>query len=124
VSKQTLKYEDDNYKVELTVRQATVRDGMYRGILLGRVNTEVPKDENASRDDRVFRAGTITYYCACLSVTDIDSQGKKKLTKDISLDDFLDLPDAMVDPWNWSPFATVQPGDEQGEAGEPNDEKA
>ena len=128
----TFKYKDDDYDVVFTVRQASIRDGLLRGASLSLGVTENPKKEGASGKDRLFRVLGVRSYADCLAVTDVESHGTKALSLELTLNEFLELPEAMGDPWldvvyelnpRWSPFTAAKAEEPLGEVSEPNDKK-
>jgi len=104
MKKVVVTYKDDDYDVELTIRQATVMDGMDRSANMALIHAQPFDVGKASNTDRFRRFMLMQTYSACLAVTEIVNHGTKKLKKDISPDDFLELPDGLVVPWDNTVF--------------------
>ncbi len=145
--RRTIDYQDDEYDVVVVLGRASVLQGAQRAVILGlqyaRFRT-VSEDDPISLEERAV--ATITYP-ACLScIVSIENREpkkskladgvieekpkkavvRKKLVEDISLADFLMLPDALVQQWEryayelnpqWVPQGEAQ-GDEEGEVKE------
>lgn len=134
----SIKYEDGQYNVEIVVHQATVRDGIQRTLLLNQQLCELKAQEKAGKSaDLMTRAVATLTYPACMAATaevrNLDVN-KKQLKKKLTLDEFMELPDALVYLWedaafqlnpHWLPPAPKKKkkpeegeGGEEGEAGE------
>lgn len=97
----TVVYKDDNYDVGITVRQATVLDGMRRAILEIEAATE-SLNLVEERYAGYLRFMTSEVYPSCMaSIEEIENgeDAKKKLSKDMSFSEFADLPDALFQQW-------------------------
>lgn len=126
-----IEYKNDEYDVKLSVRQATVLDGINRSALVSRMFIEIPHDDEASEVERYRRVLLLQTYPACLTATDIESNGTKELTSNITPEEFLTLPDALVKQWedtvfrlnpHWVFRRPTTAEDISGEASEPNEE--
>ena len=104
MKKTVVTYKDDEYDVELTVRQATVMDGMDRSAKMALIHAQPFDAEGATATARFRRYMLMQTYAACLSVTEIVNHGTKKLKPDISPEDFLELPDSLVLVWDRAVF--------------------
>lgn len=103
----TVTYKDDAYDVTLVVRQASRRDRIRFDQL--RFGGQRPI---GSLEERVATHDGLDSYAACMAVTEIEGLEVG------SLDQFLDLPDALVDEWfaavveenpHWFPFLQTPP---------------
>jgi len=99
----TISYKDDSYDVEITIRQATVLDGMKRAILEIEATAEsLELDLVEEKHVGYLRFMISEVYPSCLaSVESIENgeDAKKKLSKDMSFDEFASLPDALFQQW-------------------------
>lgn len=127
-----IEYKDDKYDVVLTVRQATVIDGMNRSVLVSKMYALAPTRDGASEVEQFQRVVLIQTYPACLAATDIESSGEVELTTSITPEDFLLLPEVLFKQWEEAVFrlnehwifrrTSSAEGDTEGEASEPNEE--
>ena len=128
----TVVYEDDNYDVEITVRQATVLDGMRRAILEIEASAEslvVVEEKHAG----YLRFMISEVYPSCMaSIESIENgeDAKKKLSKEMSFDEFASLPDALFQQWQKVVYELNlhwvyrRPETKQGEEKEPTDSES
>ena len=136
MTQKVLTYKDENYNVDITVRQATVADGIHRSVLVAQMYTlPAVTDTKLASESRITRLLLLHTYPACLSVSTFKHRKSvKKLEEDMSTDAFLALPDVMVFQWEQIVFelnphwdiqraAKESVEETKGEALEPNDEK-
>ena len=128
-----VKYEGDGYAVEITVQKATLRQGIGRATLMSEQLTILKETPEVGFLGKMVATAT---YPACLAVTmEIINTGAKKLDiKKLPLEEFLDLPDEMINRWEamvyelnpaWDPFPTppkAEGDQEEGEVLEPDSE--
>lgn len=145
--KKVVEYRDDEFDVLITVRAARVKDGIRRTLIMNEQlstnlgeevarHVEAPKgEEGETLPLAPLGAGTIgirllrmyTYPACVCSVDKIENLDptKKELSPDISIEDFLELPDALVMIWeqaayeanpHWLPRVKPLPGKESEEA--------
>jgi len=120
------------YEVEITVQEATLRQGIERATLMSEQLTRLNATPEAGFLERMTAAAT---YPACLAVTvEVVNTGTLELDpKKLPLDEFYDLPDTMVNHWeaavyklnpDWNPFPQKEEEEEteEGEVVEPNSE--
>jgi len=125
-------YRDDNYDVVVTVRQATVLDGMRRAILEIEASAEslvVVEEKHAG----YLRFMISEVYPSCMaSIESIENgeDAKKKLSKEMSFDEFASLPDALFQQWQKVVYELNlhwvyrRPETKQGEEKEPTDSES
>jgi len=100
-SKNVVYSDGDEYDVVITVHTATVLDGMRRAILDIEASTEelnLVEEKYAG----YLRFMVSEVYPSCLAATVTIENGenaKKKLSKDMSFNDFAKLPDALFKQW-------------------------
>jgi hypothetical protein len=110
VEQKTIAGQLGDQEVRIVVQAATVLSGMRRAILADRVSTELDARGlgSSSLDVAVLLVARFTYPDLLAAV--VESEGIN--TDDMSLDDFLNLPQALVDAWlvavyelcpHWSP---------------------
>jgi hypothetical protein len=125
-----IEYKDGQYDVVLTVRQATVLDGMERSAIVANMFAQNPHSADMTDIQRYRRVMLLQTYPACLAATNIESRGMKELSTDLTPEEFLGLPEVLVKQWedtvfrlngHWL-FRAVVKEDATGEAHEPNDE--
>jgi len=104
MKKVTVKYQDDEYNVVLTVRQATVADGMDRGSRMAVMYSQPFDHATATAAERMTRYMLFQTYPSCLAVTEFVSTGTKTLDANISPEEFLELPDSLVFVWDRAVF--------------------
>lgn len=134
MKEETIEYKNDKLNVVLTVRQATVMDGMNRSVLLAKMYGDTPDIDSLSDVERLRRMLLVRTYPACLAVTSVINRGEDAILMDMTPEQFLTLPDALVMQWEDAVFRlnphwvirrrTSQEDDEEGEAKEPNEEKS
>ena len=123
----TVVYKDDDYDVELEVCQVSLVQGFRRIALHSRELARLK--ERGQEADLMVQWVAIRSLPDCLACTNIKnlSKDKKQLPTELSLDEFLALPEALVIVWeqavyecnpHWLP-QRKEP--EQGEAQEPAD---
>jgi hypothetical protein len=132
---QKVLYKDEEYDLELTVRQATVADGMERSVRLAQLHgSRATKAQDTAKlqenlKDRMHYLLLLQMYPACMAVTDIVSRGSIKVTAEMSPEEFMQLPDKLVVDWERVVFALnehwvmrrSEESDEKGEGKEPSD---
>jgi len=119
-------YKDDDYDVEIVVRQATLEAGFSRYALQSRERARL-KAKDAD-DSFMVQWAAIRTLPDCVSGTvEITNKGTKELSTEMDLEGFMLLPEALVVLWEHAiyecnPHWLPQPkDDEQGEASEPSD---
>lgn len=108
-----IQYRDSFYDVTLVVKQGNLADGMRHAALQGesmRAGEAVKLDLPGSLGDLI----AIHIRPSCLaSLHSVENRGERKVTKEPTLDEFMEYPDALVDLWqtavwelnpHWSPF--------------------
>lgn len=143
--KDLVKYQDDDYNVEIEVGQATVAMGLARSEEWFRVRTEVSKDSPL-----LTRVGLLQTYPACIAGTlsvrnlpKLDGEGKIVLdeagepvlypeqlqVEELTVESYLALPETLATMWkdavfelnpHWLPV--LARGNSEGEVEEPNKE--
>ena len=125
-------YTDDNYDVVISVRQATVLDGMRRAILDIEASAE-SLDLVEEKHAGYLRFMVSEVYPSCMaSIESIENgeDAEKKLSKEMSFDDFASLPDALFQQWqkvvyDLNPhWVYRRPETKQGEEKEPTDSES
>lgn len=125
-------YADDYYDVVISIRQATVLDGMRRSIL------EIEASEYPIDTVEEKHAGYLWFmmseaYPSCLACVEEFENGEdaeKKLSKNMSFEVFANLPDALFQQWqkvayNLNPHWRYQkPETKKGEKQEPTDSES
>jgi hypothetical protein len=107
----TISYEDDDVQAAITVRAATVRDGMQRGRLLAQA-FEHPESDDTLQTLRVI------HYPACVSAAEgqIVLEGASAAVDQLAFKAFIGLPERLVEMWltavyeinpHWSPHQPV-----------------
>ena len=94
-------YRDDDYDVVITIRQATVLDGMRRSILEIEATAE-SLDLVEEKHAGYLRFMVSEVYPSCMaSIESIENgeDAEKKLSKDMSFAEFAALPDALFQQW-------------------------
>lgn len=110
-----------DYDLVLEVQQANVLLGADYHQLCSEMRDQYPAPEEgderfaAKQMEWVVR---VTRYPACITaLVDVKSKGKKTVSKDMSVDDFLQLPQVLMEVWyeatlkvnpQWSPFWQVR----------------
>lgn len=134
MKKSSFDYVDDDFDLTITVKQATVLDGLQRAALTLKL-----KDEDLVSfltPEIAENPGIVWYlkemYVATTTLTvDIKSNDpkKKKVSKNLSFEDMLKLPEALQNAWHMTiiginpqlvptPIPTPQKGETAEEAGE------
>lgn len=125
-------YKDDDYDVEITIRQATVLDGMKRAILEMEASME-PLDLVEEKYAGYLRFMTSEAYPCCMASVEKFENGEdatKKLSKDMSFEDFANLPDALFQRWQKVAYELnahwvyKSSGSKEGEESEPTDSES
>ena len=118
-----IEYVKDGWDVTLTVRLASTRDRLRRNALLATLNTDPAEGE--SLEGYFYRTQV---YANCLSSTFIQNRGEENIDQQITVDEFLDLPDELGSRWldacveenrHWFPFFKEKP-EEEGTNTEPS----
>ena len=130
----TLVYKDDDYDVEIVVRQASYGDGFRRYAIISREQARWKEQEEGGLADwnRHWAAFRVlpAFTCATVKIKNLDPE-KQQLVSEMDLDVLLDLPEALVILWekavfecnpHWVPTPAVE--DESGEAQEPGESSA
>jgi len=128
--KAVIVYDDDDFHVKITLSQATGLMGIRRTVLSGQ-EADKPFSLSANvqeRIDRIYR--TVTYPACLASVVSIDYPEKSMgLPEDMSADDFMHLPEALIVLWekaalelnpHWVPEFMKTKEAELGESKEPS----
>jgi len=127
----TVVYKDDDYDVEIVVRQASVEDSFRRMSLHSREKARLTGREGEEFYLPLRWTALRTYpeLVSCTAeIKNLDAD-KKQLSSDLSLDDFLQLPEALVFTWEGATYECnphlmpqrVQEEDKSGEAEGPGD---
>lgn len=126
-------YKDDLYDVTLTVKCATVLDGMTRSVLIAQMFSKAANEDLTAEKARLRRVLLLHTYPACVAATDFENRtAKRKLTAELSPEEFLQLPDGLVFEWekvvfelnpHWD-IGKVPDKKTEGEAKEPSDDKS
>ena len=135
-------YADDNYDIVISLRQATVLDGMRRAILDVEARSEalglaLATDEASTEVDAVPEkwAGYLNFMVteaypscvACIESIENADGAEKTLSKDITFAEFAGLPDALFQEWQKAAYKLnphwvyQSPETKKGEASEPAD---
>ena len=122
-------YADDVYDVVLSIRQATVLDGMRRSILEIEATAEsLELDLVEEKHAGYLRFMVSEVYPSCMaSIESIENgeDAEKKLSKDMSFSEFAGLPHALFDQWQEVSYKLnphwryVKPETKKGEEKEP-----
>lgn len=127
-NKEVVKYEGGGYDVEITIAPATYLMGIVRSTLMleerNKTGLESTEGVSASRIGELL--GRVRYYPACVACTEkVLNHGKKKklvLDDSFTADDFLALPEQLVESWimaafrvnpHWDPTSLMQEEDEE-----------
>ena len=103
-----IEFVKDGWDVTLTVRMASTRDRLQRNAMLAKLKTDPIEEE--SSEAWYFRTHV---YANLMAVTAIESRGDNVVPQKPTVDEFLDLPDELVDQWSdacveenkhWFPF--------------------
>ena len=127
-------YKDELYNVTLTVRNATVLDGMTRSVLLAQMFAQ-PLEETVSPELARFRRVLLLHtYPACLAATGFKNRkATRTITAEITPEEFFQLPETLVKEWetavfeinsHWNPIRASDEEETEGEAKEPSDLKS
>ena len=127
----TLVYKDDDYDVEIVVRQASYGGGFRRYAILSREQARLKeREEKGDSSDWITQWAALRTLPACVCATaeirNLDKE-KKQLVSEMDLDELLALPEALVIEWEKAIFACnphwmpTPKEDEPGEAQEPDD---
>lgn len=132
----TLEYEDERFHVEIKVRRVTVRQGLYRQKLYREAWQEEAEKQRGGTMDLEERLIHLMSYPTCLgatiSVKNLGDDDLEKLSQDITFEEFLDLPDALVTKWeelayganpHWLPTLPTAVGEEAEEEEDPDRKK-
>jgi hypothetical protein len=130
----TVIYKDDSYDVEIVVRQATLGASFKRIKLRSREQAQMKaKDAEVSSDPlMLWTAFRALPDClgATVEIRNLDKE-KQQLSTELSFDEFLELPEALIMLWqestyevnpHWLPSPREE--DESGEAEGPSDNSA
>jgi len=131
-------YRDDEYDLVLTVRQATILDGMRKAILDLEASSEIIKTETKDTPTEVDAipekwSGYLrfmvseAYPCCVAAIESIENaeDAKKILSKDMTFNEFADLPDALFQQWRKAVYKLnphwiyKEPETKKGEENEP-----
>lgn len=115
--KKLVEFKNGDFAVELTVVEAAVRQDIHREALAFKSRRGMPDlPEGAPLEEMVRRSYLTFSYPSCIAATTnvrVTEEGKRGLDLDMSSDEFLDLPSALVRLWSaavwelnpmWSPF--------------------
>jgi len=127
----TVEYVNDDYDVELVVREATTADAFRKGALARKFATELGinlGEAGGVKGIELMRVHVATRFLPeCISATvEVKNRDKEKtqLKLDLTVDDFLALPEALVMLWQEAMYALnphwfPKRADESGEAKQP-----
>lgn len=89
-------YKDESYDITLILSSAKVSDAIKRTGLQSAI--EHPEDSSAL-------IAYMTIYPSCLATpTTVENRGEKEFSLDMTLEDFLSLPDSLVSMWSDAVF--------------------
>lgn len=132
MKEETIEYKDGALNIVLTVRQATVLDGMTRSVRVAQMYAKPLEGEDVSDVERMQRLMLIQAYPACLTVTSVVNRGEDAISMDMTPEEFLALPDILVIQWeevvfrlnpHWVVKRRSQAEEDLGEVSEPNEEE-
>jgi len=106
---QIIEYRDDEYDVVITVKQATLADGLRRQAKIAEM-VETLKKEEAQGETRslIERFAILRLFPECtIGTANIENRdaNKKQLSTEMSIADFLELPEALVVMWQTAIYA-------------------
>lgn len=123
-------YKDDDYDVEIVVRQATLKDSFKRVKLRSREEAQMKARDAEVQSNPLMMWTAFRALPDCLGATikirNLD-ESKTQLSDEITFAEFLELPEAMIILWQeatyeCNPQWLPRPKEEkQGEAKEPGD---
>lgn len=125
-------YADGEYDVVISIRQATVLDGMRRSILEVEAAAD-PLDLVEEKYIGYLRFMVSEAYPTCMAAVEKFENGEnaeKKLSKDMSFEDFANLPDALFQEWQKVAYRLNphwvyrKPETKEGEEQEPTDSES
>ena len=128
----TVVYKDDDYDVEIVVRQAALSAGFRRTALQSREMARLKeKDKVEGAEGYLVQWAAFRTLpdclCASVEVRNLDKE-KTQLSSEMDLDQFLSLPEALVIVWeqavyecnpHWMPIPKEE--EKSGEVPEPDD---
>ncbi len=139
---QVIEFADGEIDVKITLRSATVRDGLrrvaYRQEGEDLLKVEKAKEVTTTLESRLLLSETwlslIVWPCCMACVAGIDNKpdSTRKILVPMDLEDFMNLPEALAIAWengafemnpHWTPPSRDTEGEltEQGEESEPDD---
>jgi len=109
-----LRYIDTEYDVTLAIKQATFADGLRRSALQAKDRADAEKELPLGYN---LYAAFYLYPSLLCATEIIKDEGEKHLSLDMTQDELMELPDALVSIWSdaiweknphWSPFGLVK----------------
>jgi hypothetical protein len=130
----TVIYKDDSYDVEIVVRQATLRQSFVRTKMYSREKAQMKARDAEVQSDPLMMWTAFRALPDCLGATveirNLDKE-KQQLSTELSFDEFLELPDALIIMWQEAAYecnphwvGKTEKEDESGEAEGPSDNSA
>jgi hypothetical protein len=136
----TIEFKDEEYDVKIVIRRATIFDGILRASLQVHVGRELegrPDKEGEVPELRLTLSLYSRYvYPACMSCIETlenNPEALKSMGANLSLDEFLGLPEPLVVAWerevfklnpSWEyPFRRGPEEADRGEEEEPSDKE-
>lgn len=92
-------YKGDSFDLDLHVKQAIVLDRLRRQALQREAGARFPDYKDMTPDQRNEYHFAVDIYSACIVATASIECRKGELSLELSSDDFLRLPDALMTVW-------------------------
>lgn len=106
---ETLEYQDDEYHVILTLRRATVKQGITRSTLINEALLEARQQQRGKTPDPATLGESIirtyTYPSCVAALVKVENKSVKgkppamKVPDEPTFEEFLDLPDGLAFQW-------------------------
>ena len=120
-----IEFSDEEYNVLIRVRRATVLDGIRRSLLILQARERFPRPNTSDikiMSEHILAAVT---YPSCVagteSIENLNPDSPKKLSPDLSLEEFASLPEPLASSWEITVYdlnPQWTPGGAPSEAGE------